>query len=310
MVEVPTYQHKLDDNHVLNAYSIDPSIGSQELESLVRDNDGIGNDPDKAKEISLVRKFDSFDDFDFVVVEGRYEVPEQLRAFREAIGKEYDNKGRYNGPVAIVDGSVELPLKLKQGGFYDYAATKLGAIPAELLPDSYPADKANGELFEEWGIPNDERAKYLGHAYLMLTNNGKELTLVQRAKGMAVAGDCMGVAGSTPNPNFSEHGFDYVNYVKGHVNDEMMEEFKLGPDDFSVSGIYLFNDKRNMPFCALEINTSLSGEDLASRIHGDPGAIKEHPVIYSIDSSYAREFVNRFPVFESIVSMLQSLGKN
>ncbi len=303
-----TYNHHLGGGIYLEAISVDPKLTERDLAELLTSKEGTAQLESDA--IACVRYAGSVDRFSDLSVhinlERTYVVPPQLQAYRDAVQKNSDAKGRYNGPVAIIEGAVEMPLRLMQGGYYDFIATKLGNVPHDLAPESYPSGKTVAELFGEWGIDREDRARYLGFAQVLVTESGAKLNLVQRAKGMAIAPDCIAFSGSTPNPKFVP-GFDFHGYCRQHINDEMDEEFQLKPEEFTLAGVHLFDDRLQSPFAALEINTPQSTRSLAERIHGDAQAIKEHPVLYSVPLEGIDAVLNTFPVFPSTVQVLRTL---
>ena len=266
---------------------------------------------EQAKKTIFVEKLDSLNDLEIIVADKKYEVPGELRAYRDEIGRLNDLKdGWYNGSVAIVDGDVQNPLNVFPGGFYDFTATKLDAVPAELLPDQYPVDTTIEQLFKQWEVDNDERGRYLGIAYLLSTKGGNELSLVQRAKGMAIAADCISSPGSTPNPPFNEKGFDFKTYLQTPIGKEMNEEYKMKSDEFEIGDIYLFDDKTQSPFLAIEARTPLSTGDLAKRIYGDEGAIKEHPALISFPTNAIDTVIERFEVFPPVAYLMNVYNQN
>ncbi len=303
------YKYDLGKGITLEAFSVDPALSENDLAALLSSKDGTAQ-PDLEgikRDISYIGSVDSFNDIEVRLnLEKKYEVPSQLQAYREAVGKTSDAKGRYNGPVALFDGPVSMLLCLFQGGYYDFIATKLKAIPHDLVPDEYPAGKTISELFTEWGINTEERARYLGFAHLMLANNGTEVCFVQRAKEMAIAPDCISVSGSTPNPTLSPQ-FNFQQYCEEHIQAEMEEEFNLNPSEFHIGGVHVFDDKKEAPFAALEITTPLTTRVLAERIYGNTQAIKEHPVIYSMPREGVDILLERFPVFPSTIPIFRRL---
>lgn len=307
-----SYAQDLGNGNVLTAYAVDPALSEKDLEEMVRNNFRVeALDLSEIKKNTIFKgKINSFDELDVEVLDRSYQVPEQLQAYRNAIGARNDAKGWFNGPVAIVEGEVQNPLKVFPGGFYDFVATKLNTIPAELLPEIYPAGATVEELFKQWGVNNDARGKYLGIAYLLSTDNGNELSLVQRAKGMAIAADCMSSPGSTPNPPFNEAGFNFKDYFKRHVGEEMNEEYKLKEGESNIKSICLFDDKRQVPFMAVEVQTPLTTGDLAKRIYGDAGAIKEHPALYSFIPNAIGSVVEQLDVFPPTAYVLDVYNKS
>ena len=304
-----SYKHDLGGGIYLEAFSVDPALTEKDLAMSLTLKDGTAQlDLDSInRDIHLVGSLNSFDDLEVRLnLERQFRVPEQLQAYRDAVGRASDTKGRYNGPVALFDGSVSIPLQLFQGGYYDFIATKLKAVPHDLVPDQYPAGRTVTELFDEWGISPEERARYLGFAHLLLTDGGTKLSFVQRAKGMAAAPDCISLFGSTPNPKFTLD-FNFQQYCREHVQAEMEEEFALKGSEFHLAGLHLFDDKKEAPFAALEISTPLTTEALAARIYGKQDAIKEHPVLYSMPLEGVDTLLQRFPVFPSTVQVFRAL---
>jgi len=303
-----TYQHHLGGGVYLEAFSVDPNLKESDLAELILSKDGTAKlDSPSIEAARYAGSVKKFDDLEVILdLEKAYTVPAQLKAYRDAVQKDSDAKGRYNGPVAIVDGLVGIPLKLFQGGFYDFVATKLGAIPHNLVPDKYPAGKTIADLFQEWEIDPEERARYLGFAHVMLTENGEKLSLVQRAKGMAIAPDCIALSGSTPNPQFGP-GFNFQQYCKEHMAAELKDEYALEQTEFQLAGIHLFDDKEQAPYGALEIPTPHTTENLAERIFGNSQAIKEHPILYCVPIEGVDLLLTRFPVFPSNVKVLRQV---
>jgi hypothetical protein len=199
-------------------------------------------------------------------------------------------------------------LKVVQGGYYDYAATRLDGEPSKLLPEVYPAGKTVESILTEQNIDLSERARYFGFAHLMHPTSGKEFMLVQRAKGMGIAGDCMSTPGSTPdvilaNPGL-KHGWGIHAYWAYHFAEEMKDEFHLNWGDFWTGAITLFDDTKLTPFGAIDIYTQLSTREIAEKAFNDPRVLKEHNVLYSMKPEAIPELLQRFPLFPSIARAL------
>ncbi len=302
-----SYRHPLGNGLYLEAFAIDPSLNQDDLEQFLASKEGTAQpNSDAAKDVSYVGSVNDFDGLEVRIdLEKRYQVPAQLQAYREAVGRVSGARGWYDGPVAVVDGPLGIPLHLFQGGYYDYVATKLSAVPSDLVPE-YPCGKTIAQLFEEWNIASDRRARSFGFAHLLMADEGKEICLVQRAKGMAIAPDCISFPGSTPNPRFEPH-FDFPQYCRHHIEEEMNEEFKLEDSEFRTGRLHLFEDRREVPFAALEIHTPLPLRDIAARIYGDQQAIKEHPVIYAVPREGILAMLEKLPLFPSGIQMFRTL---
>ena len=389
------YQHDLGKGLSLKAYAVDPSINEQALRQMVSSKDGTRDPISKLKtpDSIFVARVPSIDNLEVEVLKGNYAVPEQLQAFREALGFQWDAAGRYAGDVLIVDKTLQHPIRGHPGVFYDWAATDLDKVPYKLelelkvltdLPkdsliwkafsedlikgegektlkavydeltlsesgnpdvgkllnlsenslfwrmsplslgkagggeklrevfegiiEQYSKGKTVETIFKEQGIPNNERGKYFGLSYLMSPNDGKEVCFVQRAKGMAIAADCISSGGSTPNPRFKEMVVPEYNTqtaININIINEMNEEWGLKPDEINIGTIDLFDSKRSVPFGSVQIVTSLSTADLVERIYGDEGAIKEHPVVYSTSPEGIKQVLERFPTHHSFGESLK-----
>lgn len=385
------YKHDLGKGLSLNAYAVDPSINESALKEIVSSKDGTRDPKLQPQDSIFVARVNSINDLKIKVLEGTYKVPEQLQAYRDALGFQWDAKNRRPGPVLIVDKILQHPIKGYPGTFYDFGATKLDAVPYKLehelnVLNKIPKDsliwrafsenliKGNGKktlkavynelvsnsqteagrlsnlpddslfwgmsalsfakagggeklreafktireqyfkgktvetIFQDNKIPINERAKYFGLSYVMSPSDGKEVCFVQRAKDMAIAADCISSCGSTPNPRFKEMvvpGYNTQTAININVIKEMNEEWGLEPGDFEIGSIDLFDSVREVPFGSVQIVTPLSTADLVERIHGDQGAIDEHPIVYSTSQQGIKQVLERFPTWLSFGESLK-----
>jgi len=303
MTSVVSYNHPLEE-HILSAFAVDPNITEEELAGFVKARDGTSklDLANLAKDVLPKGRVESLREMTVDVLDESYKVPEQLRAYREALEEKLSAQGKFNGPVAVLDGELGRNIRLRRGGYFDFMATKLEVVPATLVPDRYPSGVSIEQLMKEYGIVNEQRARFIGFAFLMLPQNRQEFQLVQRAKGMGIAADCISSSGSTPpfNDDFFIGGFNFGEYWENHVAQEMEEEYKLGKGEFRIDGAYIIDDKKTVPHLALEIQTTPSTAALAERIHGDKSAISEHPVLYSMPPKAIGTFLRRFDVWPSV----------
>ena len=313
--EPVTYRHDLGKGLYLTAFAIDPKITQDELRAIVSSLDGKPNDLE-ALSGTIVRtdRVRSIQDLQLEPVSGAYKVPKPLERYRRGIKEDWDKKGRFNGPVLIATGEIVNPLKVIQGGYYDYAATKLTDEPAKLLPEDYPAGKIVEDILNDNGIDLNQRARYFGFSHLMWPSNGKEFLLVQRAKGMGIAGDCISTPGSTVDvvlnsPRLKKSRFSIRDYWSYHFAEEMKDEFNLRWGDFWTGVINLFDDKKMIPFGAINIITELSTEEIARRAFGDPRILKEHTVLYSMQQKAIPTLLQRYPIFPSVAKSLDIILK-
>ena len=313
--EPVTYKHDLGEGLYLTAFAIDPEINRDKLRAIVSSLDGKPNDLE-ALSGTIVRtdRVRSIQDLQLEPVSGAYKVPKPLERYRRGIKEDWDKKGRFNGPVLIATGEIVNPLKVIQGGYYDYAATKLTDEPAKLLPEDYPAGKIVEDILNDNGIDLNQRARYFGFSHLMWPSNGKEFLLVQRAKGMGIAGDCISTPGSTVDvvlnsPRLKKSRFSIRDYWSYHFAEEMKDEFNLRWGDFWTGVINLFDDKKMIPFGAINIITELSTEEIARRAFGDPRILKEHTVLYSMQQKAIPTLLQRYPIFPSVAKSLDIILK-
>src|SRR3989344_2411991 len=148
----------------------------------------------------------------------------------------------------------------------------------------------------------------------MWPSNGKEFLLVQRAKGMGIAGDCISTPGSTVDvvlnsPRLKKSRFSIRDYWSYHFAEEMKDEFNLRWGDFWTGVINLFDDKKMIPFGAINIITELSTEEIARRAFGDPRVLKEHTVLYSMQQKAIPTLLQRYPIFPSVAKSLDIILK-
>lgn len=315
MTQIPQYRHDLGNGLYLNAFSLDPNIGQEKLEEIVQSADGKAKaNQAEVPSITRTEHLNSLAELTLEPQEGEYQVPKPLRAYREAIQKDGDSKGRFNGPVLITTGEIKVPLKVVQGGYYDFAATKLAEEPAKLLPEFYQQGKTVEDILVENGFSTEARAKYFGLGHLMWPSNGEEFLMVERAKGMGIASSTddvrvIATPGSTPDlvlnkPGLKKSGFGVKEYWSYHLAEEMKDEFHLKWGDFWVGSLDLFEDRRMIPFGTVNIHTEMPISGIAKNAYGDPRVLKEHTIIYGMPKEAISVFLERFPVFEGVATAI------
>lgn len=308
-----TYRYNLGKDLYLDAYALSPEINASTLKEMVvsKDRTSKFNLKKLEKDMTLTGWLDSFKDLRVKVSTQPYQIPEELKPYRQALEAKLVAGGKFNGSVAIVNGPLQNPLNLCLGGYFDFMATKLEIIPGDLLPDKYPQGKTIKELMPEWGMTNNQRARFLGFAFIMHPNNGKEISLVQRAKGLGIAADCISSSGGTPkfDKRFFESNFNFADYYEQHVAEEMDEEYGLNKKDFLINGIFLIDDISTVPHGALKIITPVTMPELAEKSSRSKDALKEHPILYNMPIESVRTFLNRFDMWPSVSFVLHHLDK-
>ena len=164
----------------LDAFSLTSEIDSNKLQGIVSSIDGKANQDLEALSKTVIQtdQVGSIKDLKLEPREGNYQVPAPLKPYRDAIQKDWDSKGRFNGPVIIATGDIKVPIRVIQGGYYDFAATKLADQPAKLVPDVYREGQTVEDVLNEHGVSIEERAKYFGFAHMMWPSNGKEFLFI------------------------------------------------------------------------------------------------------------------------------------
>ena len=240
-MSTPSYKYPLGEGLYLDIFSLDPKIWEGEISTIATSLEGKANLDLGNLSKTIIKKghIDSIQQLKLIPEQGKYNVPSPLQPYREAIQKDWDSKGRFNGPVLIATGEIANPLRVIQGGYYDFAATKLSNKPADLLPEVYQEGETVGEILTKNGINLEKRARYFGLAHLIWPSNGEEFLLVQRAKGMGIAADCISTPGSTPDlvlnsVGLTKSGFGITEWWSYHLAEEMKDEFNLRWGDFGL----------------------------------------------------------------------------
>lgn len=152
--EIVTYRHDLGQGLYLDAFAVDPALSESDLKEKVCSYQRACPFDLKAleKDIRAIehpegKRLWTLDELN-IEAEGRqYEIPEPLRAYREALAICEDIEGRFNGSISVIDGRPGKNIRLIRGGFYDYSATQLRAVPGDLLGNlmSIPIENLIGE---------------------------------------------------------------------------------------------------------------------------------------------------------------------
>ena len=295
MDKVPTYSYYLGNESNLNAYSIDPQIGVDKLEAIVRGHlltDGTRGESldtiyDDAKFIKEVKKFS---DLNIQISGDRYEVPCELKLHWDAVNLKYNDS-----VIVFKDGRFGNTLNWIEGTYRDFVATQFTREPHLIAPEHYDADKTVGDLIDEWGMNHKRLARCLGFAHLLTPDNGDEVAFVKRSKGVHVNPDSMTFSGSTPQfpDDFDSDGFDIDTYLGNHLADEMEEEHNLGRDEFRVSNIKLMDNVHDKPLLSVNITTERTTRELAELAFNNQRCINEHSIFYSTDRGYGITAVMR-----------------
>ncbi len=396
MVEQATYRHDLGNGLYLDAFSLDPNLGQERLEEIVRFKDGKVQ-PDLQGYISgvdYIGYIRTLSEIGVVPVDESYQVPQQLRAYRNALAQKLDARGQFNGSIAIIQPPLQIPIKFfREGRYYDYQATALNDVPGNLLPEllnykaedlflkrfsladteekfkarydprlvdrfraksldeflrirglspelaslfrektigellidnhseisrafnievqeiealqraQYPKGKTIKQLLTNAGLGIESAARYLAFAFIMMPDNGREVSFVYRSPYVGIAPDVMSISGSTPpfTPKIFEPGFNLGFYEGDHLVNQMNHEYGLKKEEYEILGMYAIDDRNSIPALAIEIKTPATTREIAKRIFGKERAIKEHPVLFGHSPQATNTIINRFPLFPPVV---------
>ncbi|MEK6859640.1 MAG: hypothetical protein AABX54_02385 [Nanoarchaeota archaeon] len=325
------YRQDLGDEMHFEAFSLDPNINDEGLAGIVND---LANKPKPNQELvdAVIRKGSVrwIGDIELNIARNpdgnvkHYEVPAPLREYRKALGESLDAKAKinpniFNGPVIVAEGEIKNPLRVMQGDYYDFSATKLNASPGDLVPMHYKQGKTVEQVLADAGLGPETRERYFGLAHLMWPSNGQQFLLVQRAKGMGIAADCLATPGSTPDivldkPGLGKPGFGIREYWSYHIAEEMKDEFALKWGDFWIDGIGLYDDLKTVPFGAINIYSEMSVKQIAQGIYNAKPAVRdrvltEHNIVFSVPTEAVPKFLERFPVFYSLYTPIKDALK-
>lgn len=405
MADVPSYRHDLGNGLYLDAFSLDPNLDKSKLRARIESLEGRGK-PDIERLASVIDNigyYNSLGEFGVQPIDQSYEIPEQLKAYRAALAQKLDIGRQFNGPIAIIQAPLQVPIKLfREGRYYDYQATAMDKVPAELLPQllgydaeelfmkrfvwantpekfkarydsrledrfdaktmeeflrrkglgedaierfkgkkvgellrdnhdefsrifdievqqiealqraNYPAGKSVRDIFAGSGLGIEHAARYLAFGFIMMPNNGREVSFVYRSPNVGIAADCMSISGSTPpfTPEIFKPGFNLGFYETAHLVDQMNHEYGLSKDEYKIAGMYAFDDKDAIPFLALKISAVPSAEEIAKRKFGDQRAVDEHPILFSLKPEALNVVVDRFHMWPSSSYVLHILGQD
>ncbi len=92
------------------------------------------------------------------------------------------------------------------------------------------------------------------------------------------------------NPvGFFAPGFNFADYITAETAKEMMEEFCLQPNEFIIDNYILLENRTNgndsTSAIGTVVKTHLGWDKIADRCYGNPGVIKEHPLIYAVEAT-------------------------
>ena len=268
------YEKKVG-NLDLTAYSLDPRKGVDDLVRLVQLRETPINLSQAAQQRPVIAEFGSIDELTLNILGGRYEVPEQFRDLRQRIEKSLIQEGKTNGPIIIVRDPINIPLKVKQGGYFDFQATS--------------AEKEEvRDIMQRYGTPVTDLARYLGFGYFVTSGDGKEILGVHRSQDVGIVKNVMSLNGSTPafDNGFYDPGFDFKGYFTRHIEDRMKTDFGLEKDKYSIGrGIFMDEKDGNNPIIVWEIQTPLSAKEIAGRVNGNEYVIRKHPIIYALSNN-------------------------
>lgn len=294
---VSRFRYDMGGKVYLDVYSIDPEIREGDLEKTVKSSllSTKHKSPvdlvELSNQIEHIGTYSSFAGVNFQASFDKYSVPEQLRPYRDAIKLKFNNS-----IIVFRDGKVFAPPNIIKGEYRDFISTHLKKVPAQLVPEKYPAGKTIAELLPEWGLSRDSVAKYLAIVHRLSPSNGKEITFVYRNEKVHIAPNCIALSGSTPEfpDNFNHERFSWDDYFKEHIAKEMEEEYCLSKNEISLGKLHFLNDVEEIPMIIVEINTPLSTMQLAEKSYDQPKPKEEHSIFFSVKKEDTKKMLDVF----------------
>ena len=308
--EKNNYKFNFKGGGYLEAHSINPEIGSGELERCVNDslleikNKKPIDQKELAKKILTIGVYPNISEIGLKPSFDKYNVPEKLKPYRDAI-----TLGFSDSIIVFRDGKISSPGEIIKAEYRDFASTHLKKIPSKLVPEVYAEGKTIAELLYDWGESPDIVAKFLGLAHFLTPSNGEEFSFVYRTKNLHIAPDCMALSGSTMKfpDRFNHREFNWNNYLKEHLEGEMEEEYCLNPDEFSIGRIHFMNDIDEIPFLVAEIKTPYSTKELAEKAYNQPQPMKEHSIFFSTKRDRLKSILSNFDILPSTAKVIDNL---
>ena len=141
LAEPAHYRHDLGGGEYLDAYSIDPNVSNADVKEFVVSKETGGTDIERyARDIRMIEhpqghRLWTLGELNFGVVDGKYQVPDELKAYREAIEINEDVKENFNGPKSIIVGKPGTDMTFIEGGFYDWRGTQVAEKPGDLYEE-------------------------------------------------------------------------------------------------------------------------------------------------------------------------------
>jgi hypothetical protein len=124
----------------LNCFSLNPSISEAGLANMLSSKDGSTDKLDLealAKDMSVTAQLGSLAELRIDVSDEVYEVPEPFKPFRGILEGYLKVLGQFSGPVMVVRSMEDANLEVCKGEWFDFKATDLCAVPAEVLQKAY-----------------------------------------------------------------------------------------------------------------------------------------------------------------------------
>ncbi len=246
---------------------------------LVMVNEGI-------TPIAVIGRVDGLEQVIVQALDQPYSVPEQFKQFAEGYLKARLSPTAWNGQgIGLADYEFDekggLTLTVRKTGYFDFMWSNLAMDvhlrqfdPAfgeqETLRDY---ETQNGKMKH----PRDSvMANRIGIGYMVLLNNSRELLLVKKGKGLAIAGGTICLPGSTP-----EWDEDTANAIRKDVAKELSDELTLAQSDYETGKASFVRDMANgQPAFFVAVNSKRSFEDIAEACLSGPEARKEHTRLY------------------------------
>ncbi|MBI2549654.1 hypothetical protein HYV83_00545 [Candidatus Woesearchaeota archaeon] len=255
---------------------------------LYRNEEGLVRVNGSVIPVAAIERVDGIEQVIVQALDQPYSIPERFKQFaKEYLNARLSPTARNGQGIGLADYEFgkrgRLTLDVRKTGYFDFMWSNL-AMDARLsqFDPAFGEEKTlrdyetqNGRMMH----PRDSAmANRIGIAYMVLLNNSKELLLVKKGRGLAVAGGTICLPGSTPG--WDE---DTANVIRKDVAKELSDELTLAQPDYEIGKVWFVRDLTNgQPAFFVTVNSKRSFENIAKECLASPGAREEHTRLYSV----------------------------
>ncbi|MEK6837766.1 MAG: hypothetical protein AABX69_03885 [Nanoarchaeota archaeon] len=252
-------------------------------EGLVRVNGSINP-------FAVIGRVDGLEQIIVQALDMPYSTPKLFKKFAEGYLKARLSPTAWNGQgIGLADYEFGekggLTLAARKTGYFDFMWSNLAMdIHLRQFDPAFGEEETLRDYETQNGKikhPRDSvMANRVGIAYMVLLNNGRELLLVKKGKGLAIAGGTLCLPGSTPG--WDE---DTANAIRNDVAKELSDELTLSQPEYDTGKAWFVRDLANgQPafFVTVNVNPKRNFEDIAEACLASPEARREHTRLYKV----------------------------